>query len=47
MELAWDVLDSNEFGTKEFIKYAKTIGTEPYFSLNLGAGTIKEAQRSI
>lgn len=45
MELAWARLESNEFGTNEFMKYAKKINTEPYFSVNMGTGTIEEAQR--
>jgi alpha-N-arabinofuranosidase len=45
MELAWERLETNEFGTNEFVKYAKAIGTEPYFAVNLGTGTIEEAQR--
>ncbi len=45
MELAWARLESNEFGTNEFIDFAKMVGTEPYFSVNMGTGTIEEAQR--
>lgn len=44
MELAWARLESNEFGTDEFMKFARKIGTEPYFSVNMGTGTIEEAQ---
>lgn len=44
MELAWERLETNEFGTNEFIDFAKKLGTEPYFAVNLGTGTIKEAQ---
>ncbi len=45
MELAWARLESNEFGTNEFVEYAKAIGTEPYFAVNMGTGTIEEARR--
>ncbi len=44
MELAWARLETNRFGTNEFMDYAKRMGTEPYFAVNLGTGTIKEAQ---
>lgn len=44
MELAWQRLESNEFGTDEFIEFARKVGTEPYFAVNLGTGTIEEAQ---
>lgn len=45
MELAWHRLESNQFGTNEFVEYAKAIGTEPYFAVNMGTGTIEEAQQ--
>lgn len=44
LELAWARLETNQFGTNEFIKYAKAIGSEPYFAVNMGTGTIEEAQ---
>mgnify|MGYP003665403029 CR=1 FL=1 len=45
MELAWGTLETNQFGTNEFIGYAKAIDTEPYIAVNLGTGTIEEARR--
>jgi alpha-N-arabinofuranosidase len=45
MELAWSRLESNHFGTNEFMAYCRKIGTEPYFSVNMGTGTIEEAQQ--
>lgn len=45
MELAWARLETNEFGTNEFMKYARKMNTEPYFAVNMGTGTIEEAQR--
>lgn len=45
MELAWDRLETNEFGTNEFMKFNNKIGSEPYFTVNMGTGTITEAQR--
>ena len=44
MELAWARLESNEFGTDEFVEFARKVGTEPYFAVNLGTGSIVEAQ---
>lgn len=44
LELAWNRLESNQFGTNEFMDYAKLMDTEPYFAVNLGTGTIQEAQ---
>jgi alpha-N-arabinofuranosidase len=45
LELAWGTLETNQFGTNEFIEYVKAIGSEPYFSVNMGTGTIEEARR--
>ena len=44
LELAWQRMESNEFGTDEFMDFARKVGTEPYFAINLGTGTIEEAQ---
>lgn len=44
MDLAWNDLESNRFGTDEFLKYCETIGTEPYICINLGLGTIDDAR---
>jgi alpha-N-arabinofuranosidase len=45
LELAWARLETNQFGTNEFMKYARAIGSEPYFAVNMGTGTIEEAQQ--
>jgi len=43
-ELAWGAVESNRFGTDEFLHYAERIGAEPYICLNLGLGTIQDAR---
>lgn len=45
MELAWSRLETNRFGTDEFVDFAHRVNTEPYFSVNMGTGTIEEAQQ--
>lgn len=45
MELAWARLENNDFGTNEFVDFAQKLGTEPYFAVNMGTGTIEEAQQ--
>jgi len=45
LELAWGTVESNRFGTHEFLDYVAKIGTEPYICVNLGTGTWVEAQR--
>jgi alpha-L-arabinofuranosidase len=45
MELAWARLETNQFGTDEFMKFCRKAGIEPYFSVNMGTGTIEEARQ--
>ena len=42
-ELAWGGVDTNSFGTDEFLRYCATLGTDPYICLNMGTGTLEEA----
>lgn len=44
MELAWHAEESNRFGTHEFIEYCRMLDTEPYLCVNMGSGTMDEAQ---
>src|SRR2546425_5909979 len=43
-ELAWYAEESNRFGTDEFIEYCRAIEAEPYICINMGSGTMDEAQ---
>ena len=43
LDKAWDTLETNQFGTDEFITWAKMAGTEPLFGLNFGTGTAEDA----
>ncbi|HEY3108048.1 MAG TPA: alpha-L-arabinofuranosidase C-terminal domain-containing protein [Chloroflexota bacterium] len=43
-ELAWFSEEPNRFGTDEFIQYCRALGTEPYICVNMGTGTLDEAQ---
>jgi alpha-N-arabinofuranosidase len=45
LEMAWGTVETNRFGTHEFLKYAEMLGAEPYFCANLGTGTWEEAQQ--
>ena len=45
LDLAWGTVDSNQFGTNEFLDYCELIKTEPYLCVNLGTGTWDEAQQ--
>lgn len=44
IELAWHTVESNRFGTDEFVQWCKKVGTEPYLCVNCGDGTQREAQ---
>lgn len=39
---SWQVEDPNTFGTDEYIKWCRLIGTEPYICTNAGTGTPEE-----
>jgi len=43
-ELAWNDVETNRFGTDEFLQYSQAIKAEPYICVNLGLGTIGEAR---
>jgi len=42
-ELAWQSIETNQFGTNEFIDYCRLMQIEPMLGVNLGTGTIAEA----
>lgn len=44
MELAWHATESNRFGTDEFLRLCELVGAEPYLCVNMGTGSIDEAQ---
>ena len=39
LDRAWNTLDSNQFGTNEFMEWCKLVNTEPLMGFNLGTGT--------
>jgi alpha-N-arabinofuranosidase len=43
LERAWNSLETNQFGTNDFIDWAKAVGTEPLLGFNLGTGTSEMA----
>lgn len=44
LELAWHDVESNHFGTDEFMRFCEIVGAEPYVCVNMGSGTMDEAQ---
>ena len=43
LDKAWNSMNSNEFGTDEFLSWCRLVGTEPLLGLNLGTGTPEQA----
>jgi len=43
LDKAWNTIDTNQFGTNEFLAWAKLAGTEPLLAVNLGTGTPESA----
>ncbi|MBN1543546.1 alpha-N-arabinofuranosidase [candidate division KSB1 bacterium] len=41
--LWWNQPEDNAFGTDEFIRFCRLIGTEPYLVVNVGSGSVQEA----
>ncbi|MDL1915647.1 alpha-N-arabinofuranosidase [Anaerolineae bacterium CFX4] len=42
-DLAWRSIETNQFGTDEFMAFCKQIGTAPMMGVNMGTGTIQDA----
>ncbi len=45
LEMAWGTVETNRFGTHEFLQYAGQMKTEPYICVNLGTGSWTDAQQ--
>ena len=43
LERAWNSIETNQFGTNEFIDWCKLVGTEPLLGFNLGTASTEEA----
>ena len=46
-ELAWQSIESNQFGTDEFIQFCREIKGEPMLAVNLGTGGIQDASNLV
>jgi alpha-N-arabinofuranosidase len=42
-DLAWQSIETNQFGTNEFMEFCKIIDTQPMLAVNMGTGTIQDA----
>lgn len=43
-DYAWGDVETNRFGTDEFLKYCERIGTDPYICINAGLGSVDDAR---
>ncbi len=43
-ELAWASVESNQFGTNEFVQFCRKLNTEPQMVVNCGDGDMREAR---
>src|SRR5712691_5786685 len=43
LDRAWDSIETNQFGTNEFIEWCRLVGAEPLLATNLGTGTAANA----
>jgi len=43
LERAWNSIETNQFGTNEFIDWCRLVGTEPLLGFNMGTGTPEQA----
>jgi alpha-N-arabinofuranosidase len=46
-ELAWQSIETNQFGTNEFIDFCRAIDSKPLLGVNLGTGTIGDASNLV
>ena len=43
-DLAWGLVESNEFGTDEFMAWCEQVGAEPFLCLNMGTGSLEDGK---
>jgi alpha-N-arabinofuranosidase len=43
LERAWNSIETNQFGTNEFVDWCRIVGTEPLLGMNFGTGTAEMA----
>ena len=43
LERAWNSIETNQFGTNEFIEWCRAVGTEPLLGMNFGTGSMEMA----
>lgn len=46
-DLAWQSLETNQFGTNEFMDFCKQVNAQPMLGVNMGTGTIQDASNLV
>ena len=46
-DLAWKSIETNQFGTDEFMAFCREINTAPMMGVNMGTGTIQDASNLV
>jgi len=46
-DLAWQSIETNQFGTDEFMHFCEQINTEPMMAVNMGTGSIQDASNLV
>ncbi len=44
LNVSWNQLEPNTFGTHEFMDFIEQVGAKPFVSVNVGSGTVQEAR---
>ncbi len=47
LELAWNVVETNQFGLNEFMEFCKKVDTKPMMAVNLGTRDIMDAKNLV
>ncbi len=47
LDLAWKTLEPNTFGTDEFVRWCRAVGTEPMMAINLGTRGVDAARNLV
>ncbi len=47
LDRAWDSIETNQFGTDEFMLWCKKVGTQPLLAVNLGSGNPLHASQLV
>jgi len=43
LDKAWNTINTNQFGTNEYLAWTRAVGTKPLLAVNLGTGTSEQA----